>query len=347
MQIKDVRQRRGWRQALWWAIPIAILFWARKLVWQASVLMFLGLMLSLLALPLMKRLERRFSPGLAASLSMAGVGAALVGGLTLLVPFLIRQGRQLAALVPGLLSTAGTWMDRGRLWLAENGLVVDGSWQDSLLSRAQESVGVVAPSVLGWLGGMAGGVGRWMLASAFAFYFLRDRRRIAQWLILLLPVSLRGLAVRILREIRRETTGYLRGQLLVSGVVGALTAIGLLFCGIPAWLMLGILMGVLELIPYVGPVLGGVLVALFSLPEGFSRMLWALGVVVVVQQAEGSLLSPQLLSEATRLHPIAVILCITLGGSAAGITGILLSVPLLLCVRASLRVLAQRDMGSA
>lgn len=347
MQIKNVRERQGWRQALWWLIPAAALFWARRLVWQAAVLMFLGLMLSLLALPLMKRLEKRFSPGLSASLSMASVGAALVGGLTLLVPFLIRQGRQLAALVPGLLSTAGAWMERGRLWLAQNGLAVDGSWQDSMLSRLQDGLGAAAPAAVGWLGGMAGGVGQWMLASAFAFYFLRDRRRIAQWLILLVPVSLRALTVRVLREMRRETAGYLRGQLLVSGVVGALTAVGLLFCGIPAWPMLGILMGVLEFIPYVGPVLGGVLVALFALPEGFSRMLWALGVVVVVQQAEGSLLSPQLLSEATRLHPIAVILCITLGGSAAGITGILLSVPLLLCARAALRVLSQRDMGSA
>lgn len=347
MQSNSAQARQDRRRALWWLIPAAVLFWARKLVWQAAVLMFLGLLLSLMALPLMKRLEKRFSPGMAASLSMAGVGAVLVGGLTLLVPFLIRQGRQLAALAPRLLTTAGAWLERGRTWLEQNGLSLDGSWQDSMLSRLRDGLSSAAPAAVGWLGGMAGSLGQWMLASAFAFYFLRDRKRIAQWLILLVPVPMRALTVRVLREMRRETAGYLRGQLLVSGVVGALTAVGLLFCGIPAWLVLGIVMGILEFIPYVGPVLGGVLVALFSLPEGFSRMLWALGVVLVVQQAEGSLLSPQLLSEATRLHPIAVILCITLGGSAAGITGILLSVPLLLCVRAALRVLSQRGMTGA
>ena len=148
--------------------------------------------------------------------------------------------------------------------------------------------------------------------------------------------------VHILREMRRETAGYLRGQLMVSAVVGGLTALGLMFCGVPAWLLLGVIMGVLELIPYVGPFLGGVLVALFSLPGGLARTLWALGVVIVVQQLEGGMLSPQLMSDATRLHPVAVVLCVMLGGTAGGIGGILLSVPLLLCARAALRVISLR-----
>ncbi len=344
--MQSVGERREWQRTLGWLAAAAVLFWARKLIWQAAVLLFLGMLLSLLALPVMKRLEKRLSSGAAASLSMACVGAALIGLVLMLVPFLIRQGRQLAALIPGMAATVNGWMDRGRVWLEHNGLPVDKNFQNSLFARVQDGLGTVAPAVVSWMGGMAGGVGQWMLASAFAFYFLRDRRRIAQWLLLLVPVRGRAVTVRVLREMRRETAGYLRGQLLISAIVGAFTAVGLLFCGVPAWFLLGVLMGVLEFIPYVGPVLGGFLVALFSLPEGFSRMLWALGVVVVVQQAEGSLLSPQLLSDATRLHPIAVILCITLGGAAAGIPGILLSVPLLLCARAALRVLSQRDMGS-
>ena len=73
--------------------------------------------------------------------------------------------------------------------------------------------------------------------------------------------------------------------------------------------------------------------------------LWALGVVIVVQQLEGGMLSPQLMSDATRLHPVAVVLCVMLGGTAGGIGGILLSVPLLLCARAALRVIGLRQAG--
>ncbi|MEG0742109.1 MAG: AI-2E family transporter, partial [Clostridia bacterium] len=93
--------------------------------------------------------------------------------------------------------------------------------------------------------------------------------------------------------------------------------------------------------------IGGVLVLLFSLQSGLSRMLWAMGVVVLVQQLEGGMLSPQLMSDATRLHPIAVLLCVMLGGMAGGVGGILLAVPLVLCTRAALRVLSLHRPHSA
>lgn len=318
----------------------AILFWARAFVVQVITQLFFGMLVALAALPIMKRLERRFSVGVAATLSMMSLSVMLIASLLLLAPPLIRQGKQLMALLPTLYAAAERFVLAAQGWLAQNGLVVDEGLKSDLLKKGQEALSMAAPTVLTWLGGFASGIGKWLLAPMFAFYFLRDRAMIAQRLLSLLPVGKRGLTVRILREMRRETAGYLRGQLLVSAVVGALTAVGLLFCGVPAWLVLGVIMGVLELIPYVGPILGSVLVALFSLTEGVGRTLWALGVVIVVQQLEGGMLEPQLMSDATRLHPVAVILCVMVGGAAGGIGGILLSIPLLLCARAALRVLS-------
>ena len=233
--------------------------------------------------------------------------------------------------------------------VVENGVTVDESMKTNLLGKGQELLGAAAPTVISWFSGAAGSVGKWLLAPMFGFYFLRGRKRIGDWLLMLVPVHYRALTVRILKEMRRETAGYLRGQLMVSAVVGGLTAIGLLFCGVPAWLLLGLVMGVLELIPYLGPFLGGALVVLFSLPGGLGRTLWALGVVILVQQLEGGMLSPQLMSDATRLHPLLVVLCVMLGGMAGGVGGILLSVPLLLCARAALRVVGayRTDRGLA
>ena len=94
----------------------------------------------------------------------------------------------------------------------------------------------------------------------------------------------------------------------------------------------------MELIPYVGPLLGGGVVLLFSLQAGTGRMLWALAVVLLVQQLEGSWLSPQMMSDATRLHPVVVLLCVMAGGSLGGVGGILVAVPALLCLRAVVRV---------
>ena len=320
---------------LWAAAALGVIYWARELIWQAAIQLFLGMLVALAALPVMKRLEKRLSPGLAASLSMTGLSALALSAVFLLAPALISQGRQLLSMLPSLMASAEALVGQAQRWLSQNGVALD---EGTILTRGQEALGAAAPAAMAWVGNAAGSVGKWMLAPLFGFYFLRDRRRIAQWLLSLVPVEKREVTVQILREMRRETAGYLRGQLMVSAVVGALTAVGLLFCGVPAWLLLGAAMGVLELIPYVGPFLGGVLVALFSLPGGLARTLWALGVVIVVQQLEGGMLSPQLMSDATRLHPVAVVLCVMLGGAAGGVGGILLSVPLLLCARAALRV---------
>ena len=261
MQQKGARYVRV--RALWLAAALAAAFWARDLIWQAVVQLFFGMLVALAALPVMKRLEKRFSPGASATLSITSLSALLIASLLLLAPALITQGRQLIAMLPAMYNAAEEWLVRAQGWLAENGIALDGELRGSLLSRGEEALSAAAPAAMAWVGGVAGSLGKWMLAPVFGFYFLRDRRQIGQWLLSLTPVEKRDMIVHILREMRRETAGYLRGQLMVSAVVGGLTALGLMFCGVPAWLLLGVIMGVLELIPYVGPFLGGVLVAVF------------------------------------------------------------------------------------
>jgi len=320
------------------AISALLVWFARRLVWQAAVQLFCGLLVALTALPMMKLYERKLSPGLAASLAVTTLSALGILLLLVFVPALMKQGRQLIALLPQMYEQAGTYMRRGEEWLLSNGITIHEEMRESLLGRGKQLLSNAAPAMLAWAQGVAGGLSKWLLAPVFAYYFLRDRKRIGEWLLLLLPVEKRSVTIRLLREIRREISGYLRGQLLISLAVGLLTAAGLLICGVPAWLLLGFLMGIFELIPYIGPFVGGVIVLLFSLQAGLNRLLWAPGVVILVQQAEGSMLSPQMMSDATRLHPVTVLLCLMLGGAAGGVAGILLAVPLVLCIRAGLRV---------
>mgnify|MGYP002543797027 FL=1 len=325
-----------------WACGIlsgALILWQWTLFSSMIRQLFLGLLVMLAALPLMRRLERRLPSSWAATLAMTGLSAGLGLFFLVLIPPLAGQARQIGTALPGLYRQIGDLLRQGEEWLSRNGVALDQQMQETLLEKGELLLSDAAGSLTKRLNGVAGGIGRWMLAPVFAFYLLRDRRRIADWLLSLLPLNRREMTVRIVREMGRESVGYLRGQLLVSLAVGGFTGLGLLLCGVPSWLLLGFLMGLLELIPYVGPFLGGVLVALFAWPGGWSRMLWSLGVVVLVQQLEGGMLSPQLMSETTRLHPIVVLLCVMAGGAAGGIAGVLLAIPAVLCLRAALRVI--------
>ena len=482
-QVDDKAARFHWRRWLVLAVVLLVCFLIRFLLWHIAIQLFCGLVVALIALPFMHLLERKWKPGLAAALSLIGLGGVLVAVALVFLPLLAQQTRQLLELIPAVSEKLSALVDQGERWLSQNGLPVQdtlrkqltvggenliskaipalfgwmqqkaggfsrwmlapvlgfyflkdrkqiGEWllllvpvrkrsmsvrllrevrretmgflrgqlMVSLAVGAMTAIGLLLcgipawlllgivmgimelipyvgpfvggavvvlfslqagsgrmlwaiskaiPALFGWMQQKAGGFSRWMLAPVLGFYFLKDRKQIGEWLLLLVPVRKRSMSVRLLREVRRETMGFLRGQLMVSLAVGAMTAIGLLLCGIPAWLLLGIVMGIMELIPYVGPFVGGAVVVLFSLQAGSGRMLWALAVVLVVQQLEGSWLSPQMMSDATKMHPIAVLLCLMAGGAAGGVAGILLAVPVFLCLRAALRVYAQHQKWCA
>ena len=317
-----------------------LLFWMRGWIGQAAGQLLWGMLTAVAALPAARWLEKHMPAGAAAALSLFALAAGAAALILLLVPPLMTQARELAALLPALYEKTETALQYARSWMEGHNLHINPDMQNAVLQKGQEAITAAASHAAVWVGNVAGNISKWFLTPVLAFYFLRDRIQIGQWLKSLLPLASREPAVWVVREVRRETAGYLRGQLLVSAAVGAATAAGLLLCGIPSWLALGALMGVLEMIPYLGPFAGGTAVALFALPYGTNRTLWAMAVVLGVQQLEGSLLSPRLVSGATRLHPLTVVLCVMVGGTAAGVMGVLFSVPLALCVRAVFRVVS-------
>ena len=119
--------------------------------------------------------------------------------------------------------------------------------------------------------------------------------------------------------------------------VAAMTALALLLTRTPGALLLGLFMGVMELIPYIGPFIAGVPAVLLALQSGWTAALWTLLAICLVQQVEANLLSPRLLSGATRLHPLAVLLAIAFGGMAGGVVGMMAALPLVVCVRGAVR----------
>lgn len=329
---------RAWQAVL--AIGAAMLaaaLWRplSKLVWQVV----LALALTALALPFVKQFEKRMTRPLAA---MAGVGvlaAALIGMIGLLVPSIISQVSLIAAQAPKLIEWIQTHIDR--LYQVEwlQALPLDADAPGRWLSRLGEWVTGALPGVLGSIGTAADAVSRAFLSPILAYYFLRDREVFTYRLSLFIPLRHRKRMLTALREMRREVGCYVRGQCLVALAVALLTALGLLCLGIPAWLALGLLMGVCELIPYVGPIIGGIPIALFALPLGFSRMLWAIVMTVAVQQIEGYVLSPRLMAGATGLHPVWVLLLLSAGGLLWGLAGMMLALPLFVCLRGAARVL--------
>ncbi len=299
----------------------------------------LALLLFAAALPLCRRMERLLARPWAAGCAVAVLVLGLVGLMGLVTPMVISQMSLIMAEAPRLLSSLQALWDRaaGGEWARLLGFSGEGPepWIERLGQWLRESL----PGLIAGIGNGIDAVSRAFLAPVLAYYFLRDRELFGYRLSLCIPLKHRRRVLHALQEMRREAGGYLRGQLLVALAVGLLTALGLLAVGIPAWLVLGLLMGACEFIPYIGPLIGGVPIALFSLPMGLRSLLWGLGVTVLVQQIEGYFLSPRLMGEATGLHPVSVLLLLSAGGLLFGLAGMMAAVPAYVCLRGAVRVL--------
>ena len=316
--------RTGQRCAAAGFALLALLLWRPlgRLLWQ----LLFALLMTALALPLAKALEKRMNGTLAALAAVGLLVAALLGMVGLLVPPLLEQVRLIIAQAPQLLrQLQAVWEQvRQEEWIAALGEA--GGLPESWLARAAAWAGEKLPALLSLATSGFDALSRAFLSPLLAFYFLRDREMFSYQLSLWIPLRRRRKMLAALQAMRRETGGYLRGQLLVALAVGVLTALGLL-------------MGLCELIPYVGPLIGGVPIALFSLPLGFTATLWALGVTIAVQQIEGLFLSPFLMAGATGLHPVYVVLLLSAGGLLLGLPGMVIALPAFLCVRGGLRAL--------
>lgn len=175
-----------------------------------------------------------------------------------------------------------------------------------------------------------------------AYYFLRDRERLTLHMELLVPSAFRQTAVRMVSSVHHEIGSFLRGQLLISAVVAALSAVGLLLAGVRSFLALGLIVGLFNMIPYFGPILGAIPAVLIALAQGPVTALFASLALFAVQQIDNLIISPRIMGSMTGLHPALVLLAITLGSSMMGIAGMLLAIPVALAIRAVSRIWAVR-----
>lgn len=327
---------RRWRLLLFAAGALLAAVLLRRVLFALGIQLGAAALLMLPALPVCRRLESRLPPGMAAALSLLLVAALAAAALLVAVPPVIRQMRQLTAMLPEVMDWIQARLTRAEAWLQNRGLDM-GPLREALLSLIGSRFASLAEGLLNVASRFAGGFSRVIFAPLLAFYLLRDRKRICAGMVLLLPVKHRVQGVRAAREMRRETAAFLRGQLLLSVSVGVLTAAGLLLTGTPGWLLLGLLMGVMELIPYAGPVIAGTPAVLLALQNGWISALWTLAALLTVQQLEGTLLSPRLLGGATQLHPLAVLLLLSAGGMLFGALGMVLIIPAVVSLRGAVR----------
>ncbi|MEO7673450.1 MAG: AI-2E family transporter [Pyrinomonadaceae bacterium] len=187
-----------------------------------------------------------------------------------------------------------------------------------------------------------------LLVPFFVFYILIDFQKWRDSLEDLIPLRFREPFTRLFDESGRILESYVRGQLLIGLIMAVFYAIGFWFLGVPAWAGIALLAGLLNVIPYVGTLLGVFLAGGFTIASGGG--LWdlaaVLGVFVAVQTLEGYVLTPRILGARLNLHPMAVFLGLLIGGKLFGLLGIILAIPAIAIGKVFFKFLRELYMAS-
>lgn len=313
-----------------------------SLLWPLAVAGILALMLRPIVLQFQTRLN--ISPVFAVILLYTLVLIASVGVLAWVLPVLVAQIRDIAVLVPQLVSNGLLYLQKNLPLWAE--MFRDQTAQhieiqkhlEATLSQMSDWLLGVFPGILaagGILFGIVGVAAGLAIVPVYLFFFLQSQRDPTDSLHGMLPFlkkETRDDVVFLAREFISVIVTFFRGQLLIAMIVGILLATGFASVGLRFSIILGLTLGMLNIVPYLGVILGVVITIPLALlqPEGGIALAGMVAVVfTLVQLLDTLFLTPKIMGDRTGLHPAVIIIAVLFWGTAfSGLLGMILAIPL-------------------
>jgi predicted PurR-regulated permease PerM len=166
----------------------------------------------------------------------------------------------------------------------------------------------------------------------FSIYFMLDGNRISKYWLRVVRIIIGHRSAEpfriFLSDADRVFSGYIRGQFIDAAIIGVMTTIIMVLIGVPNGTVVGVLTGCGNLIPYVGPVVGYLTLALVCIPSGaWVKLLLGAVVLAVLLFVDGNIINPKLLSTNVMVHPLLVVAALIGGGAVGGLVGMLVAVP--------------------
>ena len=175
--------------------------------------------------------------------------------------------------------------------------------------------------------GFFSGIIAFVTIIVLSFYLLIEEHGTKKFILSYLPLENREQVVLIVQKIGRKMGGWLRGQLMLSCIIGIVDWIGLSLLGVDFALTFGVWAGVTELIPYVGPVIGAIPAVILAFTISPLIGILALALYILVQQIEANILVPKIMQRAVGLSPVIIILALLIGAKVSGLIGIIIAIP--------------------
>jgi len=295
---------------------VLALFWAR----QALIILFLAIVISSSIDGLVSWLQRKKIPRIFGTLLIFLVALTILALLLYtLIPIAIFELQSLLGNLKKIEIPIFGALDISQFVGIDKYLGNLGNLADVLFSGGASFLNIVAA--------VFGNLALIIVTLILSFYLTVNRAGVEKFLRIILPIIYEDYIVGIYLRARKKMGRWLQGQILLMLVVGAATTIGLWILGVKYSLILGILAGVLEIVPIVGPIFSGTIAFLVAISESWILGLYVIILFLVIQQAESHLLIPLIMRKTVGISPVVVVIALLAGSQIAGLVGIILAVP--------------------
>lgn len=296
----------------------------------------------LLSIKLKPERSQKLSRVLAVLLSIALAIGLIVGLIALVVPELVTSITGLVTNMPGYLNRGGQWLDQ---FLKDNGLAAGGitqaydalsdsleNWLREFMPSLQDGLDTFMGSIFTGVKTAVGIVGNLVLGFIVAIYLLSDKERLIaklkKGMYALLGAEAGNSVLEHSRYIHKVFGGFIQGKILDSFIIGILCFIGASLLGLPYNLLVSVVIGVTNIIPFFGPIIGAVPCAILILLTNPVKCLYFIIFILALQQFDGNILGPRILGNATGMNAFGVLFAIIFFGGIFGPVGMIIGVPL-------------------
>jgi len=283
--------------------------------------------------PLLERLVKRgVSRAVGAGLLLVTFVALVAIAITFFAPTVVHQLTEFVADLP-------RFFDNLSVWTKEHlNIQIPSDWRSYLagdhlretLGDASGPVREIASAAVGGVFSVLGVLAEFLLVPVFSFYFLTDWPNILRRLDHMVPPRRRADVREVARDIDRVVAGWVRGQAIVTTTLAILYAAGFTAIGMPLSLPIGLLVGGLTVIPFVGTFVGASIALLVTLADGGSPGMLGMvaGVILCLHLLEAAVLTPKIVGHRVGLSESGALLAVVAGGKLLGFVGVVLAVPI-------------------
>ncbi|NQU78066.1 AI-2E family transporter [Candidatus Falkowbacteria bacterium] len=198
----------------------------------------------------------------------------------------------------------------------------------TILESWAVNLGQTTKGVFSTLSGIFGGIISFLAVLVITFYLIVHKDNMKNFIQTVTPPTYQAYAIQLYNRVQKKIGSWLSGQISLMIIIAVFSYIGLLVLGVKYTLLLALIAGLTEIIPYVGPIIGAAPAVLIAFTQSPLKGLLVIILYIIIQQLENSVIVPKVMKKAVGLNPIVVIVAILIGGKVAGVLGALLAVPI-------------------